>query len=233
MTDADTVRELLAGSALFNTLEPSERDTLVRQMRDIALQPGQTLFARDDPGRDIYIVVKGRLRISVVSPDGRELSFAHAVTGDVFGEIAALDGAKRSADATAVTHVKLKCLPNKAFRALLLAKPYFAMATLELLCRRLRDVSDHFEAVALHPIDVRLARLLLDLLEDGRSNLAGASVASLNQEMSQTDLALLIGSTRQRANSALLALENAGAIRRQSNQIECDIKTLERIAQGK
>jgi CRP/FNR family transcriptional regulator, cyclic AMP receptor protein len=230
MTDAKAAQELLACSALFSALELAERRSLVEQMHDIVLQPGQMLFARGDPGRDIYLVILGRLRISVVSPDGRELSFSHAVKGDVLGEIAALDGANRSADATAVTEARLKRLPQKAFRALLLAKPLFAMAALGLLCSRLRDVSDHFEGVALHPIDVRLARLLLDQLEDGGVNLAITRVASLRKDMSQTDLALLIGATRQRANSALLALENAGAIFRAPNQIECDVKALQKIA---
>ena len=76
----------------------------------MALDAGEMLFARGDPGNEIYLVVEGRIRISVLSSDGRELSFAHAVPGDVFGEIAALDGSPRSADATAITSVRLKTL---------------------------------------------------------------------------------------------------------------------------
>ena len=104
------VADLLARSQLFSTLEWAERFDLARKMRDVVLGPGQVLFSRGDPGRDIYLVVHGRIRISVLSTDGRELSFAHAGPGDVFGEVAALDGGTRSADATAIAQTRLKTL---------------------------------------------------------------------------------------------------------------------------
>ena len=217
-----SVNDMLERSALFGMLEPAERLELADKMRDVVLEAGQVLFSRGDPGDCIYLVMLGRIRISVLSVDGRELSFAHAEAGDVFGEIAALDRSGRSADATAVARSRLKVLGYSAFRSLLLAKPEVALATIELLCRRVRDVSEHFEAVALHSVDVRLARFLLDRLDDGAT--------SVNVAMSQTDLAHLIGTTRQRANAALLALENAGAIHRVGTRIEANAQALRRIA---
>ena len=96
MPPTPSASELIAKSELFGALRPEERDALVREMRDLVLEPGQLLFARGDPGNEIYLVVEGRVRLSVLSPEGRELSFDHAVCGDVFGEIAALD-AQRAA----------------------------------------------------------------------------------------------------------------------------------------
>src|SRR5262249_43238295 len=153
------------------------------------------------------------VRISVLSSDGRELSFAHVVAGEIFGEIAALDGAPRSADATAITSVRLKALSRAALYRLLTTNTATALAIIKLLCGRLRDVSEHFEAIALHPIDVRLARLLLDTLAE-RETARPGNVASLSLGITQSELALLVGSTRQRANAALMVLERAGAIRR-------------------
>jgi CRP-like cAMP-binding protein len=225
-----SVEAMLARSPLFGVLEPAERLELADKMREVVLEAGQLLFSRGDPGDSIYLVMEGRIRISVLSIDGRELSFAHAETGDVFGEIAALDKCGRSADATAIACTTLKALPHSAYRNLLLARSDLALATIELLCRRLRDVSDHFEAVALHSVDVRLARLLLDRLSDTAEPRA-AQRWSVTLDMSQTDLALLIGTTRQRANAALLSLEKAGAIRRAGRHIECDVRALRRIAQ--
>ena len=166
MADTPPVTDLLARSAFFNALPPAQRHTLAREMRDVTLDPGELLFARGDPGSEIYLVVEGRIRISVLSSDGRELSFAHAVPGDVFGEIAALDGSPRSADATAITSVRLKTLSRSALQHLLSTSTTASLAIIQLLCERLRNVSEHFEAIALHPIEVRLARLLLDTLEE-------------------------------------------------------------------
>ena len=105
-----------------------------------------------------------------------------------------------------------------------------ALAIIKLLCGRLRDVSEHFEAIALHPIEVRLARLLLDTLEE--KQMAGtAKVTSLTLGISQNELALLMGSTRQRANVALTVLEKAGAIRRSGDVLDCNLEALSRIAQ--
>ncbi len=228
MTKATAVREMLARSALFEVLHPSDQALVAEQMRDIALEPGQVLFSRSDPGRDLYLVVNGRVRLSVLSVEGRELSFDHAVAGDVFGEIAALDDAPRSADATAITQTHLKTLSGSALHKLIESRPALAQAVIKLLCTRLRDVSEHFEAIALHPVDVRLARLLLDRLEGQAC--ADANSATLPLDMTQSELGLLIGTTRQRANTALASLEKAGAISRSQDRLECALPQLRRIA---
>ena len=81
MANAPAVTDLLARSTLFCVLGPAQRSAVAQEMSDVVLEPGQMLFARGDPGNEIYLVVEGRIRISVLSPDGRELSFAHAVPG--------------------------------------------------------------------------------------------------------------------------------------------------------
>jgi CRP-like cAMP-binding protein len=230
MADTPPVTDLLARSALFNALTPAQRQALAQEMRDVALDPGEMLFARGDPGNEIYLVVEGRIRISVLSSDGRELSFAHAVSGDVFGEIAALDGSPRSADATAITSVRLKTLSRSGLQRLLSTSTAASLAIIRLLCGRLRDVSEHFEAIALHPIEVRLARLLLDTLEEKQMT-GNTRVTSLTLGISQSELALLMGSTRQRANLALTLLEKAGAIRRSGDVLDCNLEALSRMAQ--
>ena len=229
MARAASVVDMLANSPLFGILEPASRAVLADQMHAVVLTPGQLLFSRGDKGKDVFLVLEGRVRISVLALDGRELSFAHATPGDVFGEIAALDGAPRSADATAITHVRLKALPNEALHRLLASQSPIALAVIKLLCNRLRDVSDHFEAIALYPVEVRLARLLLDRLAE-RPEASASAMEPLALEMSQTELALLIGSTRQRANAALTRFEEVGAVRRVGDRLQCDISALHKLA---
>ena len=88
--DLRLVVDLLGKSPLFGSLAEPDRATIAGRMRRIDFEPNQMIFSRGDPGREIYLVLDGRVRLSVLTADGRELSFAHAGPGNVFGEIAAL-----------------------------------------------------------------------------------------------------------------------------------------------
>jgi CRP-like cAMP-binding protein len=224
------VAALLAKTALFGPLERDDRLAVARQMRKAAFGPGQTIFARGDAGSDVYLVVKGRVRLSVFSLDGRLLSFKHADAGEVFGEIAALDGGPRTADAIALTRVEAMTLAQARLLALIEANPRFAHAAITWLCRRLRDTSEQVEAIALHPVEVRLARYLLSRLtlrEDGVLP-DGPSVLELG--MSQSEVASLIGASRQKVNAALALLEGVGAIVRARGRVTCNVARLAQIA---
>ena len=113
--DLRPVIDLLGKSALFGSLPEADRAAIAGRMRRVTFRPNQILFSRGDDGREIYLVLNGRIRLSVLTSDGRELSFAHAAPGNVFGEIAALDGGERSAGATAITHAQVMHLTTTRF----------------------------------------------------------------------------------------------------------------------
>src|SRR4030095_14279112 len=145
----------------FRSLSEVDRGAVAEQMREATYAPGQLIFGRGDAGEEMHLVVEGRVRLSVLSAEGRVLSFGHAGRGDIFGEIATLDGQTRTADATALTRVTTAMLSRSSLRRLMEAKPQLAQAMVALLCRRLRATSDQIEAIALHSTQVRLARFLL------------------------------------------------------------------------
>ena len=89
MADFD---DLLTKTKLFGSLKPDVQKSIAKQMRPANFASGQQIFERGDEGKEIYLVVTGRVRLSVLSAEGRELSFGHPGPGDVFGEIAAFDG---------------------------------------------------------------------------------------------------------------------------------------------
>ena len=134
-----------------------------------------------------------RVRLSVLTADGRELSFAHAGPGNVFGEIAALDGGARKAGATAITHVEVMSLPQKATLELIEGNPKVAIATVAFLCSRLRETDLRLEAIALHRIEVRLARLLLSASQ-------GSNIP-FSLGISQGEVGLLIGASRPKVSA--------------------------------
>ncbi len=100
-----TAAELLAKTSFFSPLCAEDREAVTLCMRPAIFAAGQVIFLRDDAPRDLFVVRKGRVRLSILSSEGRELSLAHATEGDVFGEIALLDGRPRTANATALTEV--------------------------------------------------------------------------------------------------------------------------------
>ena len=226
--DLRPVIELLGKSALFGSLPEADRAAIAGRMRRVTFRPNQILFSRGDDGREIYLVLHGRIRLSVLTSDGRELSFAHAGPGNVFGEIAALDGGERSAGATAITHAQVMHLTHNAILELVENNPKVALAA-NFLCSRLRETDLRLEAIALYRIEVRLARLFLSVLQL-ESPGTEASNIRLNLGISQSELALLIGASRPKVNHALTSLQNAGAITRNGTRLTCNTEILRSIA---
>src|SRR5439155_18367239 len=105
MAHVALVTTLLGRTDLFRSLNEVDRAAVAAQMREARYHSGQLIFCRGDPGEEMHLVVEGRIRLSVLSLEGRVLSFNHASRGDIFGEIAMLDGQMRTADATALTQV--------------------------------------------------------------------------------------------------------------------------------
>ena len=219
---------LLARTDLFGGLGPAELEACAAAFRPVRFGKGAMLFARGDPATCLYIVAEGRVRLAVATDEGRELSFRHAVAGDLFGEIAALDGSPRTADATALTDVTAYALERAALRELWSIRPAVAAGVIACLCRRLRDTSYQLEGIALHPLEVRLARFLLFAVRD-RAAAPGKRVP-LELGFSQSELAQLLGASRPKVNTALGVLESAGAVHRTIDRLFCDPAKLAQIA---
>jgi CRP-like cAMP-binding protein len=228
--EPQAIVELLGKTALFGTLADVDRAAIAGRMRRVQFDGDQMIFSRGDPGRDIYLVLEGRIRLSILSSDGRELSFAHAGPGSIFGEIATLDGGERTAGATAISRVSAMALPQRAMMELIENNPKVALAAIRFLCTRLRETDQRLEAIALHRIEVRLARLLLSALKLQSPSAEGEEVP-LDLGMSQGELALLIGASRPKVNIALTMLGDMGAISRKGSKLLCNTEVLQEIAE--
>lgn len=220
MTSATEIAEILARTALFKGLSRSAFGAIAGAMRPETYTSGQVIFSRSEAGSSLYLVTSGRVRLSVASAEGRELTFRFAEAGDVMGEIAALDEGPRTADAVAATKVTAQVLGVADFSRLLDAHPAMARTALRFVCARLRETSTQLEEIALYPIERRVARFLVSALQLGGQDLGAADVA-LDLKMNQSELALLLGASRPKVNVALGALEKASAISRRGDTIVC------------
>lgn len=228
MSKSDTV-ELLVRVPLFGSLDVAGRTAVAEALRETKFDSGQAIFSRGDAGTELYIVTKGRVRLSVLTVDGKELSFAHAEAPSVFGELAVFDGRPRSADATAVGKVEALILTKAAFSRLLATTPALAEAAIKFLSSRLRDADAQLEAIALHSIEGRLARYFLAAAREQDGNEESERVA-ISLPISQSELALLVGASRPKVNAALSLLEAEGAITRKGQDVICDIEILSGLA---
>jgi CRP/FNR family transcriptional regulator, cyclic AMP receptor protein len=220
-----TPAELLGSTPQFGSLALADRQQVAARMRPATFSNGQLIFSRGDMTRDIYLVLEGRVRLSILSGEGRELSLTHATPGTLFGEIACLDGGPRTANATAIAVVKVLLLPHASMATLMDTNPRIATAMVRFLCTRLRQTDDKLESIALHPIEVRLARFLMSAILLQSPGASGKQVP-LDLKMNQSEVGLLIGASRPKVNSALMALEDTGAVTRAGTKLVCDMEAL-------
>jgi CRP/FNR family transcriptional regulator, cyclic AMP receptor protein len=230
VADHAAIEHVLRDITLFKGLTPEIYADLARQARPATFDAGEMIFGRGDKGDDVFIMLNGRVRLSVLSLEGRELSFSHAGKGDVFGEIAAFDRGIRTADATAITAVEAVTLAHTVVLRLVATSPTFAQNAIASLCQKFRQADLQLENVALHAIEVRLARFLLGLIHQQFPTDTKKPTVQIKLEMSQSDIALLIGASRPKVNSAIALLEAEGAIARHGEKLECDVSRLRHIA---
>ncbi len=165
----------------------------------------------------------------LLASESRLASFFAIAKGDVNGEIAVLDGGARSADATAVARTRAMSLSKPALDELMAHNPPLAKSALAFVCARLRETTNQLEAIALHPLEVRVARFLMQALRLKGLDIDQPEVV-LTLGMSQGELALLVGASRPRVNDALGALEMAGAIKRDGAKLRCRPDALAALA---
>ncbi|MBX9650178.1 MAG: Crp/Fnr family transcriptional regulator [Xanthobacteraceae bacterium] len=184
----------------FADLEPEAFDQLCRYAKHSTLKRGATLFSKGDQGISLYAVISGSVKISISSPDGRNAILNIIGPGEIFGEIALLDGGARSTDATANTNCELFTIDKREFIPFVRSQPTLAMKFIELLCTRLRRTSDQVEQVILQNLPGRLASALLRLTEKQKLEPQGRTVAITQQEISE-----MVGMTRESINKQLRA----------------------------
>jgi CRP-like cAMP-binding protein len=185
---------------IFAGLEPEALDQLCRYARHSTLKRGATLFSKGDPGNSLYAVISGTVKMSISSPDGRNAILNIIGPGEIFGEIALLDGRARSADAIANSNCELFVIDRREFIPFVKEQPALAMKFIELLCERLRWTSDQVEQIILQNLPGRLASALLRLSEKHKSEPQGRTIAITQQEISE-----MVGMTRESINKQLRA----------------------------
>jgi len=209
--------EFLKQLPLFANLPEAELVTLAQDFTARRFQHGETIFFQGDPGQALYLIESGRVRIYVQDDSGQESSVIYYSAGDMFGELAAIDGLPRSASAIAADEIIVLVLSRDRLRAHLLASPQLAYNFMQALAVRVRYSTRQVGSLTLLDVPSRLARKLLELAHShGRVEANGVRIA---MPLTQSDLASLIGATRESTNKALGNFKRSGIISMEQNHV--------------
>lgn len=212
VTIAPDTQEALRRVRLFQGLDAENLSSLGRTLRRRRFRRGEVIFHQGDPGDALFIVASGAVKITLPSETGDEAILATLRAGDFFGELALLDGAPRSATAIALEASETWVLPRERFRELIASEESMRDALLASIAGELRRLTDHVEELHFLDITGRLAARLGRLAaEQGRSMSDGS--IRLDGPITQSDLAAMIGCTRQSVNKMLGMFVDDGLIR--------------------
>jgi CRP/FNR family transcriptional regulator, cyclic AMP receptor protein len=200
--------DFLRGHPAFRQLPTNALDQIRSYGVRKQVQRGALIFAKGDPGSSVMAVLDGSVRISVSTINGYEVVLAQVSRGDVFGELAAIDGQPRSANATAVENCELMVIERRNFLPFILSYPEVAIKLLELVSARLRQSNEQIEDVMFTGLQVRLARAILKLVK-----MTGCDVGPLRLVITQRELSQMIGVSREATNKQLRVWEKRGWIR--------------------
>jgi CRP/FNR family cyclic AMP-dependent transcriptional regulator len=208
----DFAIEALGRCPLFSGLGTESRQAIAQSLRMRKFRRGEVLFHEGDPGDSLFIVAAGAVKVVVPSDDGDEAILATLRRGDFLGELALLDGAPRSASAIALEATEALTLPRARFNTLVATEPAIRDALLSSLAAELRRLTAH--VAELHFLDLtgRLAAILARLAQEHGTRDADGSIR-LDAPLTQSDVAAMIGATRQSVNKLLGEFVAEGLLR--------------------
>ena len=204
---ADRV-SLLRNHPLFCELTPSMLERISAYVKRRSVAKGSTIFEKGDAGVGLIGVVSGSVKISVTSADGRDIVLNIIRPGEVFGEIALLDGRARTANAAAMSDCELIVIERREFLPFLRSEPDVTLKLMEILCSRLRKTSEQVQDVTFLNLSTRLAKTLLRLTANAGPSKSAGKVAITQRELSQ-----IVGRSRESTNKQLRAWAKRGWIR--------------------
>jgi CRP/FNR family transcriptional regulator, cyclic AMP receptor protein len=193
--------DALSEAPLFDTLDEEDTRALRAGVVVVKLARGDRLFAEGDAGDRLYIIMTGKIKLTRAAPDGRENLLSVHGPGEMFGELSLFDPVPRTSSATAVTDAELAGLAHDDVRKWLATRPEVAMHLLQALAQRLRRINDVKADLVFTDVPGRVAKALLDLAE--RFGVQNSEGIQVNHDLTQEELAQLVGASRETVNKAL------------------------------
>ena len=196
---------------LFSALDDAEASSLRESMVLVKVSKGNTLFKEGDDGNRLYVVLEGKLKLGITSNDGRENLLSILGPGEMFGELSLFDPGPRTATATAVTDARLLSLAHDQVIGWVSEHPKVSLQLLGRLAQRLRRSNEVLADLVFSDVPGRVAKAIMDLGE--RFGVKKADGLYVNHDLTQEELAQLVGASRETVNKALADFAGRGWVR--------------------
>ena len=202
---------------LFSALDAEAAAALRASMTEKRVPRSGIIFSEGEPGDRMYVVLDGKVKLGQTSPDGRESLLAVLGPGEVFGELSLFDPGPRTATATAITDTVVVGLGHGDLRPWLTGRPEVAEALLQALAQRLRRTNEALADLVFSDVPGRVAKQLLDLAD--KFGQPGPDGVLVHHDLTQEDLAQLVGASRETVNKALADFTQRGWVEVDQRQV--------------
>lgn len=214
---------------LFAALDVEAAAALRASMTEVRARKGQVIFVEGEPGDRLYVIIEGKITLGHGAGDGRETLLAVLGPGEMFGELSLFDPGHRTATATALTDAVVLGLGRDSLRPWLTGRPEVAEKLLQALAQRLRRTEDAMADLVFSDVPGRVAKALLELAD--KFGVVRDSELYVEHDMTQEELAQLVGASRETVNKALAEFVNRAWLRVEQRSVTIlDVERLQRRA---
>ncbi len=209
--------EVLARAGIFQGVEPNAVEALMKDLHPVDYPRGHVIFSEGEPGDRLYIILSGKVKLGRRSPDGRENLLSVMGPSDMFGEMSIFDPGPRTSSATTITEVRAMTMDREALRAWIRDRPEIAEQLLRVLARRLRRTNNNLADLIFTDVPGRVAKQLLQLAQRFGTHENGA--LRVTHDLTQEEIAQLVGASRETVNKALADFAHRGWLRLEGKSV--------------
>jgi CRP/FNR family cyclic AMP-dependent transcriptional regulator len=223
------VDEILSRAGIFQGVEPRAVSALITQLQPVDFPRAHTVFTQGEPGDRLYIIISGKVKIGNRSPNGHENLLTILGPSDMFGELSVFDPGPRTSSAITMTEVRAVSMDRDGLRAWIADRPEIAEQLLRVLARRLRRTNNNLADLIFTDVPGRVAKQLLQLAQ--RFGTQDDGTLRVTHDLTQEEIAQLVGASRETVNKALAEFAYRGWIRLDAKTVWiCDSERLARRA---
>lgn len=211
------VQEILARAGIFQGVDPGAVESLIQDMESVRFPRGTTIFDEGDPGDRLYIITQGKVKLARHAADGRENLLTVMGPSDMFGELSIFDPGPRTSSAVCVTEVHAATMNSDLLKKWVDRYPEISQQLLRVLARRLRRTNNNLADLIFTDVPGRVAKTLLQLAN--RFGAQEGSALRVNHDLTQEEIAQLVGASRETVNKALATFAHRGWIRLEGKSV--------------
>nr|VDG62135.1 transcriptional regulator, Crp/Fnr family [Streptococcus thermophilus] len=213
----DDVQETLARAGIFQGVDPDAVTNLIGDMQTETFPRGTTIFDEGEPGDTLYIIIDGKVKLARHAPDGRENLLSVMGPSDMFGELSIFDPGPRTSSAVCVTEVQAATMDSEMLKEWINEHPEISQQLLRVLARRLRRTNASLADLIFTDVPGRVAKTLLQLAN--RFGTQEGNTLRVNHDLTQEEIAQLVGASRETVNKALATFAQRGWIRLEGKSV--------------